>query len=161
MSAISLFQEKQVRRAWNASEQKWYFSIDDVVLALTDSANVKDYIKKLRKRDPELDFYWGTNCPPVEMAGADGKKRPIKAANTPKVFQKIKTPPMPAAPSPATPAKRSKPRAATKSQLPKISKPSPNPRNTSPGKNPDFFQPQISNLLNGISSLRTHASRPS
>jgi hypothetical protein len=162
MSAISLFQEKQVRRAWNASEQKWYFSIDDVVLALTDSANVKDYIKKLRKRDPELDFYWGTNCPPVEMAGADGKKRPIKAANTPKASRKTKTPPTPAAPSPATPAKPSKPRAATKSPPQKITKLSPNPRNASPAKNPDRLQSQISHLksqiLNGISSLRTHSS---
>ena len=84
MSAISLFEEKQIRRAWNAEEEKWYFSIDDVVLALTGSVNVKDYIKKLRKRDPELDSYWGTNCPPVEMIAADGKKRKMKAANTAK-----------------------------------------------------------------------------
>ncbi|MEI6604890.1 MAG: hypothetical protein WCP35_06250 [Verrucomicrobiota bacterium] len=73
MFAISLFEEKQVRRAWNASEEKWYFSIHDVVLVLTDPANVKDYIKKLRKRDSDLDSYWGTNCPPVEMTAADGK----------------------------------------------------------------------------------------
>lgn len=82
MSQISLFEEKQVRRAWNEEENRWYFSVDDVVLALTDSANVKDYIKKLRKRDPELDSYWGTNCPPVEMIAADGKRRKIKAAHT-------------------------------------------------------------------------------
>jgi len=79
MATVSLFEEKQVRRAWNAEEQRWYFSIDDVVLALTDSANVKDYIKKLRKRDPELSSYWGTNCPPVEMTAADGKRRKIKS----------------------------------------------------------------------------------
>jgi hypothetical protein len=94
MSAIAIFEEKQVRRAWNAAEEKWYFSIDDVVLTLTDSVNVKDYIKKLRKRDPELDSYWGTNCPPVGMAGADGKKRPIKAANTEslRIIQSIPSP---------------------------------------------------------------------
>ena len=97
MSAISIFEEKQVRRAWNAGDEKWYFSIDDVVLALTDSANVKDYIKKLRKRDPELDSYWGTNCPPVEMVGADGKKRPIKAANTESLFRIIQSIPSPKA----------------------------------------------------------------
>ena len=87
MSAISLFEEKQVRRAWNPREEKWYFSIDDVVLALRDSANVKDYIKKLRKRDPVLDSYWGTNCPPVEMIAADVKKRKIKAANIESLFR--------------------------------------------------------------------------
>lgn len=97
MSAISLFEEKQVRRTWNSSEEKWYFSIDDVVLALTDSANVKDYIKKLRKRDPALDSYWGTNCPPVEMIAADGKKRKIKAANTESLFRIIQSIPSPKA----------------------------------------------------------------
>jgi hypothetical protein len=66
MSQISLFEEKQVRRAWNADENRWYFSIDDVVLALTDSSNVKDYIKKLRKRDPELDSYWGKIVPQLK-----------------------------------------------------------------------------------------------
>jgi hypothetical protein len=93
MSAISLFEEKQVRRAWNASEQKWYFSIDDVVLALTDSANVKDYVKKLRKRDPDLDSYWGTNCPPVEMTAADGKQRLTDVADTEQLLRLIQSVP--------------------------------------------------------------------
>jgi len=97
MSAISLFEEKQVRRTWNADEEKWYFSIDDVVQALTGSVNVKDYIKKLRKRDPGLDSYWGTNCPPVEMTAADGKRRKIKAANTESLFRIIQSIPSPKA----------------------------------------------------------------
>ena len=82
MSAITLFEEKHVRRAWNATEEKWYFAIDDVVEILTGSVNVKDYIKKLRKRDPDLNSYWGTNCPLVEMTAADGKFRKIRAAHT-------------------------------------------------------------------------------
>lgn len=81
MSTLILFEEKHVRRAWNQAEAKWYFSIDDVVAVLTGSTNVKDYIKKLRKRDSALDAYWGTNCPLVAMPGADGKVRPIRAAN--------------------------------------------------------------------------------
>ena len=97
MSAISLFEEKQVRRAWNATEEKWYFSIDDVVQALTGSVNVKDYVKKLRKRDSELDSYWGTNCPPVEMFAADGKRRKIKAANTESLLRIIQSIPSPKA----------------------------------------------------------------
>ncbi len=97
MSQISLFEEKQVRRAWSATENRWYFSVDDVVLALTDSANVKDYIKKLRKRDPELDSYWGTNCPPVEMIAADGKRRKIKAAHTEALLRIIQSMPSPKA----------------------------------------------------------------
>lgn len=97
MSHLSLFEEKQVRRAWNAEENRWYFSIDDVVLALTDSANVKDYIKKLRKRDAALDVYWGTNCPPVEMIAADGKRRKIKAAHTEALLRIIQSIPSPKA----------------------------------------------------------------
>lgn len=97
MSEIFLFEEKQVRRAWNATENRWYFSVDDVVLALTDSANVKDYVKKLRKRDPELDSYWGTNCPPVEMIAADGKRRKIKAAHTEALLRIIQSIPSPKA----------------------------------------------------------------
>jgi DNA-damage-inducible protein D len=97
MSAISIFEEKQVRRAWNPTEEKWYFSIDDVVLALTGTANVKDYIKKVRKRDPDLNSYWGTNCPPVGMVGADGKKRPIRAANTESLLRIIQSIPSPKA----------------------------------------------------------------
>ena len=93
MSAITIFEDKQVRRAWNATEEKWYFAIDDVVQALTGSGNVKDYIKKLRKRDPDLDSYWGTNCPLVEMTAADGKQRKIKAANTEALLRIIQSVP--------------------------------------------------------------------
>ena len=95
MSAIILFEDKQVRRAWNHAEEKWYFSIDDVVEVLTGSVNVKDYVKKLRKRDPELNAYWGTNCPLVAMPGADGKVRPIRAAHTEgllRIIQSIASP---------------------------------------------------------------------
>ena len=97
MSAIALFEDKQVRRVWNPSDEKWYFAIDDVVQALTGSVNVKDYIKKLRKRDPDLDSYWGTNCPPVEMTAADGKLRKIKAANTESLLRIIQSIPSPKA----------------------------------------------------------------
>lgn len=97
MSQISLFEEKQVRRAWNAEDNRWYFSVDDVVAALTGSTNVKDYIKKLRKRDPLLDAYWGTNCPPVEMIAADGKRRKIKAAHTEALLRIIQSIPSPKA----------------------------------------------------------------
>ena len=86
MSNLILFESKKVRRVWNEKEQKWYFSVHDIVEVLTDSVNVKDYIKKIRKRDKDLDSYWGTNCPLVEMLAADGKKRKIKAANAESLF---------------------------------------------------------------------------
>jgi hypothetical protein len=48
MPNIKLFQSKQIRSAWNEELQKWYFSVQDVVEALTDSADVKQYIKRMR-----------------------------------------------------------------------------------------------------------------
>jgi len=54
MPDIKLFESKKIRSAWNEDEEKWYFSVQDVVETLTDSADIKQYIKKLRSRDPEL-----------------------------------------------------------------------------------------------------------
>lgn len=72
---IKLFGEKNIRTVWDDKEEKWYFSIVDVVEVLTDSADPKQYIKKMRRRDPQLDANWGTICTLVQMKGADGKKR--------------------------------------------------------------------------------------
>ena len=80
MSAIRLFDNKQIRSAWNEEDGKWYFSVQDVVQLLSDSVDVKDYIKKMKKRDSELNANWGTICPPVEMTAADGKRRKVQAA---------------------------------------------------------------------------------
>ena len=77
-----MFESKKIRSAWNDDEERWYFSVQDVVEVLTDSADIKQYIKKLRNRDPELFANWGTICPLVEMTAADGKKRKIQAAKT-------------------------------------------------------------------------------
>jgi mannitol/fructose-specific phosphotransferase system IIA component len=82
MSNIKLFESSLIRTSWSESEQKWYFSVQDVVQLLTDTSNVKDYLKKMKKRDAQLNSNWGTICPLVEMQAADGKKRKVQAANT-------------------------------------------------------------------------------
>lgn len=69
---LQLFNSNKIRTAWNADEEEWYFSVVDVVQALTDSTDPKQYIKKLRTRDSELSANWGTICTPVEMTGMDG-----------------------------------------------------------------------------------------
>ena len=69
---IVLFQSRKIRRAWHSDE--WYFSFVDIVEALIDSSNPTDYLKKIRKRDEELGFYIGTNCPRVELLTEKGKK---------------------------------------------------------------------------------------
>lgn len=93
MSGIILFESKNVRRVWNGDEEKWYFSVQDVVEILTDSSDIKQYIKRLRSRDPELSSNWGTICTLVEMTAADGKKRKIQAANTEGLFRIIQSVP--------------------------------------------------------------------
>ena len=97
MSNIKLFESKNIRSKWIEDEQKWYFSVQDIVEALTDSVNVKDYIKKLKKRDPELNLNWGTICHPVDMVAADGKKRKIQAANVEGLLRIIQSIPSPKA----------------------------------------------------------------
>jgi hypothetical protein len=82
MSNIKLFESKQIRSVWNEEDKKWYFAVVDVVEVLTDSVNPKDYIKKMRKREMELNSNWGTICPPLELIAKDGKKRKIQCANT-------------------------------------------------------------------------------
>ena len=82
MSNIKLFESKQIRSIWIDEDQKWYFSVQDVVGILTDSADVKQYIKKMLSRDEILKGNWGTICTPVEMQAADGKKRKVQAADT-------------------------------------------------------------------------------
>ena len=61
--------------------KKWYFSVQDVVQALTDTVDAKDYIKKMKKRESSLNINWGTICPLVEMVAADGKKRKVQAVS--------------------------------------------------------------------------------
>ena len=65
MSNIKLFESNKIRSAFNEADQKWYFSVQDVVQALTDSNDVKQYIKRIRSRETELNFNWGTICTPV------------------------------------------------------------------------------------------------
>lgn len=97
MSSIKLFNDKKIRSEWNEEEEQWYFSIQDVVEILTDSVDVKQYIKRLRQRDTALDFNWGTICTPVEMVAADGKRRKIQAANVKGLLRLIQSIPSPKA----------------------------------------------------------------
>jgi len=97
MSNIKLFESKHIRSVWNEAEQKWYFSIQDTIQILTDTVDVKDYIKKMKKRDDSLNSNWGTICPLVEMEAADGKKRKIQAADTKGLLRVIQSIPSPKA----------------------------------------------------------------
>jgi len=86
---IVLFQSRKIRRSWHKNE--WYYSLVDIVAALTESTNPTDYLKKLRKRDEELGSYLGTNCPQVEMLTGTEKKRKTLAGNIKNIFRIIQS----------------------------------------------------------------------
>jgi hypothetical protein len=71
MNTIKLFESKNIRSVWNEADEKWYFSVQDVVSILTETVDAKDYIKKIKKRDLQLNNNWGTICPLVEMVAGD------------------------------------------------------------------------------------------
>lgn len=88
---IKLFEDREIRTSWNENEEDWYFSVNDVVEVLTDTVDVKQYVKKLRNRDKELNSKWGTICTPVQMTAKDGKQRKINAANTAGILRIIQS----------------------------------------------------------------------
>ena len=92
---IIVFQDKKIRRIWHKDE--WYFSAVDMVSALTDSTDPKQYVKKLRQRDPVLSSNWGTICTPLQILASDGKLRKTNCANTEGAFRIIQSIPSPKA----------------------------------------------------------------
>ena len=96
-SAIQLFEDQKIRVAWDAEREEWYFSAQDVVAVLSESTDPKQYIKKMRARDPQLSANWGTICTPVQMLAADGKQRKVQAANTEGILRIIQSIPSPKA----------------------------------------------------------------
>ncbi len=97
MSNIKLFETTTIRSFYNEEEDKWYFSLVDVIQVLTDSVNPTDYLKKLRKRDTELGSFIGTNCPQVDMLTSAGIKRKTLAGTNKEILRIIQSIPSPKA----------------------------------------------------------------
>ena len=96
-NSIQLFEDRKIRTAWDEEKGEWYFSVQDVVAVLSESTDPKQYIKKMRARDPQLSANWGTICTPVQMLAADGKQRKVQAANTEGILRIIQSIPSPKA----------------------------------------------------------------
>ena len=96
-NSIQLFEDRKIRTVWDEEKEEWYFSVVDVVAVLSDSTDPKQYIKKMRARDPQLSANWGTICTPVQMLAADGKQRKVQAANTEGILRIIQSIPSPKA----------------------------------------------------------------
>lgn len=86
---IIVFRNRNIRRTWHNNE--WFFSISDIIEILSESTNIKQYIKKMRQRDSGLKGNWGTICTPLESFGKDGKKRIINCANKEGIFRIIQS----------------------------------------------------------------------
>ncbi len=94
---IQVFEDKKIRTAWNEENEEWYFSVSDVVEVLTDSKDVKQYIKKMRSRDEELNSRWGTICTLTELTAADGKRYKTTVADIAGILRIIQSIPSPKA----------------------------------------------------------------
>ncbi len=96
MSNIKLFQDKKIRSVWNDEEEQWYFVLEDVVEALTDSKDPKQYVKRMKLRDPELAKGWVQIVPTLIVQTAGGPQR-MNCSNVKGLFRIIQSIPSPKA----------------------------------------------------------------
>ena len=97
MSSIKLFQSNQIRSVWNEEDQQWYFSIVDVVGALTDSTDGRKYWNKLKQRLKEEGSELVTICHRLKLPAADGKMRLTDTATAKGILRIIQSIPSPKA----------------------------------------------------------------
>lgn len=94
---IKIFEEKNVRTVWDDKEEKWYFSIVDVVEVLTDSKDSAAYWRKLKQRLKAEGNETVTNCHGLKLKAADGKMRMTDVADQEQLFRLIQSIPSPKA----------------------------------------------------------------
>ena len=94
---LQLFENKQIRTAWDEEAEEWYFSIVDVVAVLTDSPNPQTYWRVMKKRLKDEGNETVTNCNALKMTAADGKKRLTDVATTDQLLRIIQSIPSPKA----------------------------------------------------------------
>ena len=88
---LQLFEEQTIRTAWDEENEEWYFSIVDVVGALTQSVDATGYWRKLKQRLKEEGNETVTNCHALKMKAADGKRRFTDVANTEQLLRIIQS----------------------------------------------------------------------
>ncbi|WP_298144597.1 BRO family protein [Flavobacterium sp.] len=92
-TAIKLFEQKQIRSLWNEEDEKWYFSIVDVIEVLTETANARKYWSVLKLRLKKEGSELATNCSQLKMVSADGKFYKTDVADTEQLFRLIQSVP--------------------------------------------------------------------
>lgn len=96
MNGIKLFEAKKIRSVWNEEEQKWYFVVEDVIAALTGSSDPKQYVKRMKLRDPELAKGWVQIVPTLYVDTPGGKQK-MSCANAQGLLRIIQSVPSPKA----------------------------------------------------------------
>ncbi|MFT7616364.1 MAG: DNA-damage-inducible protein D [Candidatus Woesearchaeota archaeon] len=89
ISKLIVFQDKKIRRIWY--EDKWYFSVIDVIQVLTESNNPRNYWSMLKKRELDEEVELSTNCVQLKLEAPDGKLRETDCANTKSLFRIIQS----------------------------------------------------------------------
>lgn len=92
-TAIKLFEQKQIRSIWSDEEEKWYFSIVDVVGVLSESVNPNNYWKVLKNRLKKEGSELVTNCNQLKLQSSDGKFYNTDVADTEQLFRLIQSVP--------------------------------------------------------------------
>lgn len=95
---IQIFEGKKIRSVWDNEKEEWYFSVVDVVGALTDSVNARDYWYKMKKRmTDEEKSELSTICRQLKLKAPDGKMRLTDVADIQGIFRVIQSIPSPKA----------------------------------------------------------------
>ena len=94
---IQLYEDQQIRTAWDEEKQEWYFSVVDVIAVLTDSVDPNAYWRKLKQRLKAEGNETVTNCHGLKMKAADGKRRKTDVASTEQLLRLIQSVPSPKA----------------------------------------------------------------
>ena len=96
-NSIKLFGDDKIRTIWDDEQEKWYFSVVDVVAVLTNSPNPQTYWRVLKKRLKDEGNETVTNCNGLKMRAADGKMRLTDVADTEQLLRIIQSVPSPKA----------------------------------------------------------------
>lgn len=91
---IALFEGKEIRKVWH--KEKWHFVVEDVVLALIDSNDAKQYIKRMKERDDELRKGWVQIVPTLDIPTKGGKQK-MNCSDLEGIFRIIQSIPSPKA----------------------------------------------------------------
>ena len=94
---IKLFESKRIRSEWSETDQKWYFSVIDVIEVLTESNDPKDYWYRMKKREKLSGIELSTLCRQLKLESADGKKYATDCSDTESLLRIIQSVPSPKA----------------------------------------------------------------